>query len=299
MKRRIVEQGLSKTKVISIPIKWARKYGLEKGDEITIEESGPKLILSTPKTLGFKEKITFKQSDLEPYEHRILAKLYIAGYDHIELLDITNKKSFEKSKKEIAQSLLGFEIIEESKEKVVFESVVAETEAQYKNYEQKVFQTALQYAKAVRDAIANQDYDSSDVSNLETANNKFSCYCERYLNKKGMKNYAFTYLILWNVEKIADEYKYLFKHTQKENFNASAELLEYYDDTVSFFESIYTLYAKFNMELFSKIVKQKSALTEKGEDLLKSETSLAHHLLNIVSINFDMVGNILAKAYSE
>jgi len=235
MKRKIVEQGHSKTKVISLPIKWARKYGLEKGDEVTIEEAGPKLILSTPKTLGSKETISFKQEFLEPYEHRVLAKLYIAGYDHIEITDITNKKSLKESKKEIEQSLLGFEILEESREKVVFEPVVAETEEQYKNYEQKVFQTALQYAQATRKAITEKDYHNEDIANLEAANNKFSCYCERYLNKKGLKNYAFTYLILWCAEKIADEYKYLFKHAQKQNLKASKEFLTYYDKTIKFF----------------------------------------------------------------
>jgi phosphate uptake regulator len=298
MKRKLVEQGLSKTKVISLPIKWVRKYGLGKGDEVAIEEAGPKLILSTSKTLGFKETKTFEQSYLDPYAHRVLAKLYIAGYDHVELLNTTNKKTLENTKREIEQSLLGFEIVEETKEKIVFESIVAETEEQYRTYEQKIFQTALQYTKAVRDSIAQQNYTNKDIANLETANNKFSCYCERYLNKKGLKNYAFTYLILWNVEKAADEYKYLYKHAQKHNLKASKELLAYYDKTAQFLENTHKLYNEFNMELFSNIIKQKETLTNIGEDLLKKENSLAHHLLNVVSINFDMLGNIVARAYS-
>ncbi|VVB81425.1 Uncharacterised protein [uncultured archaeon] len=298
MKRKIVEQGLSKTKVISLPIKWARKYGLEKGDEVTLEEAGPKLVLSTPKTTGYKQTISLQYSAIHPYAHRILAKLYIAGYDHIEILDITDKKGLEASKREIEQSLLGLEVIEESKEKVVFEAVIAETQEQYNSYEQKVFQTALQYAKAVRDAIAESDYSNKDIENLETANNKFSCYCERYLNKKGTKNYAFTYLILWSVEKITDEYKYLFKHAQKHDLKASKELLAYYDETMQFFENMHKLYNKFNMELFSKTIKQKEQLTNKGEDLLKKETTQAHHLLNVVSVSFDLLGNITARAQS-
>jgi len=72
MKRKIVEQGLSKTKVVSLPIKWVRKYGLEKGDEVVIEEAGPKLILSTTKTLGFKETVSFKQSFLEHENNRAI-----------------------------------------------------------------------------------------------------------------------------------------------------------------------------------------------------------------------------------
>ncbi|MCX6709309.1 MAG: AbrB/MazE/SpoVT family DNA-binding domain-containing protein [Candidatus Woesearchaeota archaeon] len=298
MKRKIVEQGLSKTKVISLPIKWARKYGLEKGDEVTLEEAGPKLVLSTPKTTGFKTKISLQYSALHPYAHRILAKLYIAGYDHIEILNITDKKALEASKREIEQSLLGLEVIEESKEKVVFEAVIAETEEQFKTYEQKVFQTALQYAKAVRQAIEKADYTNKDIENLETANNKFSCYCERYLNKKGTKNYAFTYLIIWSMEKITDEYKYLLKHAQKHKTKASKELLAYYDKTIQFLENMHKLYNQFNMELLSTTIKQKEQLTNTGEDLLKKETTLAHHLLNVVSVSFDLLGNITARAHS-
>jgi len=103
-------------------------------------------------------------------------------------------------------------------------------------------------------------------------------------------------LILWSVEKIADEYKYLFKHVKGE---VSQDLLNYYDDTIGFVEDIYKLYSKFDIKLFSKIVKAKKALTKKGEELLGKETKLAHHLLNVVSISFDMVGNIIAKQYSE
>ena len=300
MKRKIVEQGLSKTKVVSLPIKWARKYGLEKGDEVIVEEAGPKLIFTTPKTMKYKEVIRFPQSFLEPYELRVLGKMYIAGYDHIELTDITNKKSLEAAKPEILKTILGLAIVEESKEKVVFESVVAETEEQFLAYEQKVFQTALQYAKAVREAIARKDYhDIEDIYSLEHANNKFASYCERYLNKKGLKNYAFTYLILWCVEKIADEYKYLLKHAHKHRVKTSPKLLAFYDQTVTFIEDMHKLYTKFDMALFSSVIKRKDSLTKAGEDLLGKETALAHHLLNVVSISFDMIGNIVARAYSR
>jgi len=299
MKRKIVEQGLSKTKVISIPIKWVRKYGLEKGDEVIIEEAGPKLILSTPKTLSFKETISFKQAFLEPQPQRVIGKMYMAGYDHIELTNITNKKSLEVTKQHITESVLGLEIIEESKEKVVFESIVTETEEQYNNYEQKVFQTALQYAKAVRDALSQRDYDNKDINNLEAANNKFASYCERYLNKKGLKNYAFTYIIIWSTEKIADEYKYLFQHAQKHNLKPSKELLAYYDETVKYFEKIYQLYNTFSMDLLSQVMKQKKQLVQTGEDLLKKETKFAHHLLNIINITFNLIGNIIARTYSQ
>jgi len=52
------------------------------------------------------------------------------------------------------------------------------------------------------------------------------------------------------------------------------------------------------MNSFSQIIKLKTSLINTGENLIKKE-SLTHHLLNTVSISFDMLGNIIAKEYSE
>jgi len=277
MKRKIIEQGLTKTKVITLPIKWARKYGLGKGDEIDLEIQGPKIIITSPKTAGIKETITLQQELLKPYEERILGKLYIAGYDNMELTDITDTKSLKNAKKEIQEKLLGLAIIEETKSKIVFETIVTETKEQYDNYAQKVFQTAIQYAKEVREAITTGNYQNlDDIQNIEKTNGRFAGYCERYLNKTGHKNYAFDYIILWSMEKIADEYKYLLGHASKHNIKASKELLAYYDKTVAFIESTHKLYNKFDMDSLSKIIKQKSKLTEEGEDLLKKKKKYSH-----------------------
>ena len=55
MKRNIVKQGHS-TLMVSIPMKWVKKYNLKKGMQVDVEDNGRDLIISTKSELEPKKK---------------------------------------------------------------------------------------------------------------------------------------------------------------------------------------------------------------------------------------------------
>ena len=51
MKRKVIQIADS-TQLISLPRKWALKYGIKKGDELDVEEQGSNVLVSTSRDLS-------------------------------------------------------------------------------------------------------------------------------------------------------------------------------------------------------------------------------------------------------
>ena len=85
MKRSVIQIANS-TQLISLPRKWALKYGIKKGDELEVEEQGNKLYIGTEKTQesgNIEVDITGLDRDSFMFLIRIL---YIRGYNEIKLI---------------------------------------------------------------------------------------------------------------------------------------------------------------------------------------------------------------------
>src|SRR3989338_4453795 len=61
MKRKIVQHG-SSSLTITLPMNFVDKFGLKKGDEVDVEESGTTLIVATQKGVAVNKK-TIKDGD--------------------------------------------------------------------------------------------------------------------------------------------------------------------------------------------------------------------------------------------
>src|SRR3989344_7771940 len=88
MKRRLVLHGPS-TLTISLPSDWVKRFNIEKGKELNLEEHGRNLIISTEST-NFEQK----QIDIENLERvgkSYITSSYRQGYDEIEFTYKNNK----------------------------------------------------------------------------------------------------------------------------------------------------------------------------------------------------------------
>lgn len=302
MKRTLTKTGTSL--VTTMPSAWIRKYGLQKGDNINLEIDGNRLIITTEKTAPpEEEKVTIKQEDCKPYEERVLGKLYTAGYNLVEL-NISDKSRIEEVKTRIATHELGFEPLEETNKRIIFTSVVTEQEDQYQKFERKAFLTGLETAKLTLQALQeNSTAKFEEAENLETTNTKSCNYCERYLNKKGKRNYAFTYVIIWALEKIADEYKYLSQYAKNNKVKASKTTTEYCKEVNQLFRQLYEIYYKFDIKHYTKLAVKKTELLKKGYKLLNTtpqkETPIIMHLMNITRLTNDSLTSNVGKHAKE
>ena len=130
MKRKIIAQGLG-GRTIFLPINWIRKYHLQPGDEIDIQEQSEALHITLPSPHKKKDKkaITLQINQETAVASRmIIVNAYRAGFDLIKLNYDGPRTLIEEI---VSQHLIGFEITNSQKPYII-ESV---SEPSYDNCE--------------------------------------------------------------------------------------------------------------------------------------------------------------------
>lgn len=294
MKRKIVQHG-SSSLTITLPIKWVEKFHLKKGDEIDVEESGSKLIIKTQsESAGGKKIITAKDGK---FTKNNLSHLYQLGYDEIEI-ELTDKETI-KEINERLPNCIGFEIIDQKDNKIYIKSIMTTLESEFDSMLRKSFLITEEMGKDIIETLEKKEFDKlSEIRNLESLNNKFTDFCIRILNKKGYKIPERTiqmYEIIKNLERIADEFKYICDEL-KMNKKIEKEFLICLKEAVEYFHLSIALFYKYDNELKEEIYLKRKKLIEKFSNQLKNSKNpiLFHYLINIIQKTYEGYGGYCA-----
>jgi phosphate uptake regulator len=299
IKRKVIQIANS-TQLISLPIKWSKKYGIKKGDELEVEEQGNKVVISTEK--GFKlEKGELNINNLEPMILRSIVALYKKGIDEIKVT-FDKPELIESIQKAIGKEAVGYEITKQGKNYCIIKHVSGELE-QFEPVVRRTFLLLISMAEESLDAIKKGEFEHlKSVGFLEEANNRFTTLCRRMLNKKGYKDNKYLgplYYIIEEIENIADQYKYLCTNISKyKNKDINKEILTLYEEVNNMFKNFYEFYYKFDKEKLVKLAKQRKVLVSKILNLFEKKyeppnTLLLHYLFTILQRTFCLVGPFL------
>ncbi len=140
-KRKVQMTGGS-TLIISLPIGWTREAGISQGDEVTLRWQEDKSILLTAepkKKLGISRAIIKLFPDEKPEDIlRLLIAHYLVGYDIIKLVSQEGFNTQDRKwiKDTVRQMLIGLEVVEESGDELILQSLL--------NYEELNLEKAIQ-----------------------------------------------------------------------------------------------------------------------------------------------------------
>lgn len=241
--RRKVIQIANSTQLVSLPRKWALHRGIKKGDELDITEKGNSLVINTESTPQLMEK-TINVSGLTPrLTDRFLARAYQKGYDKITF-HFDDEEQMVAIQQKIPE-LLGFEIMNHTKNKCTVQSVAASLQIDFDSSLRKAFRIILEMAEICLDSYKKGDKESLyNVENLDYDVNKFTYFCLRSINKtKTLEGGEATilYYLIESMEDLGDEYKRLAKNLAKLKKNdpsfvqAMTKLIEITKDAYAFF----------------------------------------------------------------
>lgn len=277
MKRKVIQLA-HKTLVVSLPSKWARKYGVLKGGELEVEERGQQVVFSTAaRTESEKIRIDASKIDGQVLRRWVLASLHQTGYDEIEVL-YADSETLDIIQDTIKEMLIGFAIVEQGKNRCVIRIVAEEQEKEF----EPMLRRAFLVTKSMGDGIYEYLQEGKlarlkDLLALERTNNQLTNFCERILNKKGYgddKKRCFAYIIAWNLEKLCDHYKKICEHLSgSKSAKLRKEVIEMVKGANDFFGSYYELFYKFEFVKLSELARQKAAFSKKTIALLKGSSS--------------------------
>ena len=212
MKRKVIQIANS-TQLVSLPRKWSLKYGIKKGDEIEVEEDGSKLLIQAESTPTTKD-IEVDVSGLTPrLADRFMARAYQKGYDEITVK--YDKPELALAIQEKVNELLGFEIMEHSKDTIIIKSISPKLNIDFDSSLRRAFLIVIDMAETCLDSF--EKGDNKTLENLYHKDfdvNKFCYFCLRYINKgfRGGFGIYILYYLVEALEDAGDEYKVLAKN---------------------------------------------------------------------------------------
>jgi phosphate uptake regulator len=226
MKRKLVKQGAA-TLMVSIPSKWAKKFNLDKGDEIDIEEKGNSLILGVEERKR-KNEITVQLTKENKNEiYPILTHAYRLGFNKIiltgEVHDVTREISSLTNK-----LLIGFEVIERGKDKITLENVSEPSNEKFDSILSKIFLII----KDTQDLIIG-DFKIGEFKNLTQVEeskdqiDRFVLFCRRLMSK-GLpeKNITLEWEFMHFIMNIGHTSYYLYEYASKNKIKPEKEMTE-------------------------------------------------------------------------
>lgn len=306
MKRKLVQHG-NTSLTVSLPKKWTDKFNLKKGDEIELVEKDDRLFLGLQ--AGNNSEKPLKKGVLDVSKTGVLTRrsfdaMYKAGYDEIEII-YTHPEQLKDVKIAIDNEAMAFEIVRQEKNKCIVKSI---SEADPKEFDSLLRRTLLLLKVMGEDlftALKNKDYNTiSTIKDLEKTNNKFTHFCRRALAKNGYKEYnktVFMYTIVEQLEKCADEFKFLCDFLTSDD----GKKIKISQDTFALFEDVNKsigmfneLFFNFSMDKAKEFGAHRKKVMKEGFELLKKkkddEKIVVHYLINIESMVFDMFGPYMA-----
>jgi phosphate uptake regulator len=296
MKRKIVKQGAA-TMTISLPATWIKKFNLKERDELNIEEVGNKIEISTEKAKG-ESKIEINSKELGGITKNELGHLYFLGYDEV-IINFKDKEILNQIKARLPD-LIGYEMIDQTENKMTIKSISSGLEAEFDNILRKVFLLLKEMANNTYDALKKRQFDRlKQIREMEVLNNRFTAFLNRIISKKGYQRQERSlqaYDMMQNLERVADEYKYICDDLADRKKPVDKEVLELLNKINNYYNIIYEIFYKFDPEKKIALYKDRKALKNKATEFLKAgkETVLSAHLISLLEKLYNTAGSYLA-----
>ncbi len=305
MKRRVIQIADS-TQLVSLPRKWAIRNGIKKGDELDIEIQGNKMIVQSKKGAE-GEKVQADVSSLnEKFIRWMIFVFHKSGYDEMELT-YKDAKIAKIIQDTINQGIMGFEIIEQTPKYSIIKNIATGLESEFETILKRIFLVTLSMAKSSYDIIKKGQFeDLKEIIVLESTNNKLTNFCERLLTKKGYKDPAktnFVYVIVWQFEKIADDFRDLcrYLYENKSRISLAKETVSIFEKTINIIDTFYKAYYKKDDQILSSIVDEVTRVKKDITKVIKTgsekDTVIVYYLGNACQKVLELCPSAVALRY--
>jgi len=302
MKRKVIQIANS-TQLVSLPRKWALKYGIKKGDEMEVEEQGNKILISTDKgtDMGYKE-IDINGLDRTTILYYIQT-LYRAGYDEIKIT-FTNPTTFHFRLNENeniisiihneVNRLIGYEIIQQKENFCIVKNLSQSTISEFDSVLRRIFLLINDTSSDLLKGAKEMSHSLIEtVEEKHDSITKFVSYCLRLLNKYGYPDHrktAIVYHIVLTLDRLTDVLKNVARDILKikRRFDVKTiQLIQLVDQCIHTYSEYFF---KFDLQKATKIYEKRHemlTLLDKYRDKIKTDelilTSKMAHSLELLN----------------
>jgi phosphate uptake regulator len=304
--RKLIQHGLS-SMTVALPIKWLKERGLKKGDPVYIEVEGGKLVVSTKEPLKM-ERVSVDVSRLDRTSMLLYVQsLYRFGYNEIEVkfdrpatihYRLDKKVSISSVMHYIVNRLVGAEIVEQEKDRILIRYITRETGEgeDFKMVLRRVFILMRETAENLLSGAEKGDMNAvAETEDRHDNVTKFVSYALRLLNKYGhpdVKKTCFYYHIIASIDKIMDILKYNARDLLKYKKALGGDTVAVWrriNDSIRMYEKFFYDFSMENIEELSKNRDHtKNLLRDKMEGVPSEELLYLTSMRQVLEIILDL-----------
>lgn len=204
--RRLIKFGNS-SYVVSLPKEWIEKNNLKKGELIYIDHSKNKLVLS-PMSQNYSEDERKMIIDTKEMNAKSIRREILSSYaNNFNLLEINGNFSRENIEliKEIISGLIGMEIVETSKEKIIAKDYLDVRVIELEKLIRRIDHTIRSMFEELKLGLDGDSFKKKNFEEIykadDTLNSLFFLVCK--LSKKGLRDSEVTKLLKTNPEELS------------------------------------------------------------------------------------------------
>ncbi len=308
MKRKVIQIAGS-TQLVSLPRQWARAHNVQKGQEIDVQEDGNRIIVSVDNAPSIV-KAEFNISGCQTMVSRVVGALYRKGVDELKII-YDDPELLREVDDALNKDLVGFEMLEQGDNYCIIKYVAGGIE-EFDSILRRIFLLLNNMCDETAEAFRTGQYAKlSNLALLEESNNRFTTICKRYLNKsRGSIQMAVgpMYHIIEELEKIADQYKYICQHFsilgKNNNVKLDKAVLNTFFTANSMMREYYELFYKFSNEKILALKNARSKIIDEAhvhfcKKLSNADYWLVHHSIVLANILFELIGSCLVVTLEE
>jgi len=126
MEKRSVQVTGGGTYFVTLPKAWATKIGISRGSEITVVENATGSLLLMPEDLQMENRARLSLEGKDAiWIQRAIISCYVTGYDVIVMNGTRISAEQRRAVRQVAQSLVGLEIMDESQDSITLHCLVS------------------------------------------------------------------------------------------------------------------------------------------------------------------------------
>ena len=251
MKRSVILMG-GKTYVLSLPSQWIKKYSIQKGEELDLEEKDNSIIVRTEKNPEIKE-VELNFSSLDIMLGRAVGALYKAGYSRAKI-HYETKQQLQKIEETLQRTLIGFAITKQEKNYIIIESLAEIKAEEFDASLKRMFYSLESMHEELLSALASFDHKALQaVIEKDGQINRLADFCRRVVNS-GQTQFlvkpGVLYYVVEQLERIGDLYKETAGLALEKKVQMNASLLKLFKEIQALFVEYRILFYNFQFENF-------------------------------------------------
>ncbi len=277
MKRKLIRQG-SSTLTISLPSSWTKRFNLQPGTEVDVEDKGRELCLFPEKDFTSRKTTIdvtgFNRTMIRYY----INSLYIRGDEEIEVR-YDDPKQFE-----ILQSsldfVMGYAIITQCSKSCTIKDLSGNTNVEFEPILRRVFYMIISFGEDGLEMMEKKERLGT-FWRRDLTIDKYIFYSLRMLTKKGHEDFEKTrlyYNLLLLMEHLADEYSRFFRNAEQNHENITGKIKKLLKEVNTMFKDFSDVFYKYDKKKVQEILESKRKIREK---LLKDNNPLNYYLTKI------------------